>query len=102
MEGAEPNRMTRGIAAYVECWNGDDWSPRFTMFSERGSDGPFTEIYNPSSAIEQIGFDGTKPALFRAPVALSPGWYRIRMSVSANEGGYSKSYKLWALVRAAD
>lgn len=101
VEGAQQGEVLRGLPAYLECWDGSRWSPRFAMYSEGAGGGPSTEIYNAHSAIPSVGFDGSRPARFKLPDRLSPGWYRIRMHVSTTEGGYYKGHDLWALVRVA-
>jgi|GEM_PF-2748033 len=98
VEGTKPQVATRGIDSYLECWDGLNWSPRFILFSERGTDGPHAIIYSRNTTIPALGIDATRPANLKLPGQLSPGWYRIRIDVSVTESGTSVSHALWTLV----
>lgn len=93
--GASKNELTRGLAAYLECWDGKDWSPRYTLFSPPGDSGPGAAIYSQQQVILTIGFDASAPGRFVLPSDLAPGWYRIRLEVSGTVNGAYAPYRLW-------
>ncbi|HYF80426.1 MAG TPA: hypothetical protein VD973_25230, partial [Symbiobacteriaceae bacterium] len=87
----EGDNLTRGVDAYLECWNGKAWIPQFVLLSW---DPPKALPYKPDLAIEDIGFDATQPGRFVLPAEISPGWYRLRLDVSGTENGTYKPLQL--------
>jgi hypothetical protein len=87
----EGDNLTRGVDAYLECWNGKAWIPQFVLLSW---DPPKVLPYKPDLAIEDIGFDATQPGRFVLPAEISPGWYRLRLDVSGTENGTYKPLQL--------
>lgn len=96
--GASPHELLRGLDAYLECWDGQNWSPRYGLFSDGGRGEPTAVLYSSNHVIPGIGFDASRPGRFRLPADLKPGWYRIRLNVSGTENGYHKGYQLWTPV----
>jgi hypothetical protein len=94
--GAAPNELTRGIDAYLECWDGSAWTPRYTLWSH---DPPSASIYSANRVINDIGFDASRPGRFVLPDGLKPGWYRIRLHASGTVDGRYQPYDLWTLVQ---
>lgn len=87
----EGDNLTRGVNAYLECWNGKAWTPQFILLSW---DPPKAVPYKPDLAIEDIGFDAARPGRFVLPAEISPGWYRLRLDVSGTENGNYKPFQL--------
>ncbi len=72
-----PADLIRGVDAYLECWDGDEWSPRFTLFSR----GPSALVFSKNMVLTQEAYSAAAPGRFRLPERLSPGWYRVRLRV---------------------
>lgn len=68
--------VTRGVDSYLECWDGQGWSPRFILFTDVHG-GPSSLVYG-TVAIISLGLPGTGPEVVRLPDQLHPGWYRLR------------------------
>jgi len=94
VDGAGASSLTRGIVAHLECWDGNAWSPRYSLFSEGGSEQPAALVYSPNQVVIDIGFDAFRPGRFVLPNGLKPGWYRIRINVSGSENGMYQPYEL--------
>lgn len=95
----EGDNLTRGVDAYLECWTGKAWSPRFVLLSW---DPPRAVPYKPDMAVEDIGFDAARPGRFILPAELSPGWYRLRLDVSGSENGAHKPFQLSTPIEVAE
>jgi hypothetical protein len=85
------DNLTRGVDAYLECWDGKAWSPRYTLLSWSP---PKVIEYKPDQPIEDIGFDAAQPGRFVLPANLKPGWYRLRLNVSGSVNGAYKPYQV--------
>lgn len=73
----EDGEIIWGVDAYPECWDGEAWSPRFTLFTDCGGHGPVSVLYGPR-LIVGLGLLGPGPEAHVLPAQLEPGWYRIR------------------------
>lgn len=92
VEGA-PVAVTRGIDAYLECWAGSEWAPRYIMLVDR-SGMPTVRAYPlpPNHTIPDIGLNGRGLERIKIPVEIEPRVYRIRKQVSATSYGLQTLY----------
>lgn len=76
-------QVTRGGYADLECWNGSEWMPIFTLHHR---DGVASAVrYSPIRA--DVGYDGPGPEPVLIPEQLAQGWYRIRKDAYLQPGG---------------
>ncbi|MBP2019254.1 hypothetical protein J2Z79_002681 [Symbiobacterium terraclitae] len=82
--GGVRGEVMRGVDAYLECWDGDDWSPRFILITEYGGIAPHSYLYGPHVIVD-LGLIGPGPEPHVLPEQLQPGWYRIRKEVGREQ-----------------
>lgn len=85
---ADFERVTRGIDAYLECWDGTAWSLRYILFAGIGDGTPSYQVYGPV-VVPAVGLGGPGPERLVLPDSLerpSPtcgsardGSWRLRM-----------------------
>lgn len=95
--GQEAEQMTRGVDSYLECWDGQGWSPRYILFTNVR--GPARAVIFGPVAINSLGLPGLGPEPFRLPAELQPGWYRVRKEFSVSTGGRGDSKTAVAYLR---
>lgn len=83
IESRQPGSIERGIDAYLECWDGENWVTKYTLITPLENDrGPYVYPYPAGVPIEDIALLGPGPDIIRLPGNLKPGWYRIRKRFS--------------------
>lgn len=78
VRGVPEAEITRGVVAYLECWDGETWSPRFYLFTAYGGGRPHSVLYGGPVGVVALGLAGPGPEPHVVPEQLEPGWYRIR------------------------
>ncbi|MFZ5813708.1 MAG: hypothetical protein ACOY93_00210 [Bacillota bacterium] len=95
VEGArEQDQLTSGVAAYLDCWDGARWTPRFSLFRDRAA-----TLYNPGAVVVDVGYDASRPARFTLPEEIAPGWYRLRYHIAGTVDGRYAPYDLTTLIQ---
>lgn len=89
--------VTRGAYADLECWNGSEWMPLFTLY--HGSGQPMAYLYG--GMRDAVGFAGPGPEPVLIPSQLKPGWYRIRKDAYLHPDG-SQTFFGFVKVQRAD
>lgn len=82
-----PGAEDRSTYAYLECWDGAQWLPRYLLVAGRPGEEPRVHLYNAMQALELPAWPGPGPEAHVLPQGLRPGWYRVY-----------KDHR-WALVR---
>lgn len=83
--GGAKGDVTRGIDAYLECWDGKAWTPRYTLFTAHNQYPPRAVVYNPTGPIISLGLSGPGPEPHVLPSGIRPGWYRISKRAAGGE-----------------
>lgn len=72
-------RITRGLSAALECWDGRQWAPQYVLISGTI---PSAMPWAKHPVINSIGYDGIQPERIKLPEEIEPGRYRIRKEIS--------------------
>lgn len=99
IESRQPGTIYRGIPSFLECWDGEDWVPKYIMFTNGK---PHARPYPlpPDAAIPGVALRGPGPERVHLPVTLKPGWYRIRKEFDLETEGaiLAKTIYTWLRV----
>lgn len=89
--------VMRGVDAYLECWNGQEWTTRFSFILDTdGGEKPTVHPFPPRVETIDLGLLGPGPEPIKLPSELPSGWYRIRKDISLMEGAQWDDRTLYA------
>jgi hypothetical protein len=93
----EPLDITRGVASYLECWNGHEWATKYTLLTRFSDQSP--TLAGPDQPVPAIALLGPGPEPIRMPGKLLPGSYRIRKQIFARDRLKDGSLTIYAYVQ---